>query len=160
MLLITRRHDEIVMEARETVLRGIGRVVNRRVVTDAHELDALQSQHAIRLGPAPIVAERDADQAPEGSVHAKPFRAGLEVLALEVLERPPRLRLLVAGQVHLAKGRDNAPVTLDENRQEVMRWNIRRAWPSRWTGPGLNAKNNEIAMETLEICHEGLKLDT
>ena len=32
-----------------------------------------------------------------------------------------------------------------------MRWNIVRVWPSKWTGPGLNAKNNEIAMETLEI---------
>ena len=40
-----------------------------------------------------------------------------------------------------------------------MRWNFRRAWPCKFTGPGLNAKNNEIAMETLEICHEGLAID-
>ena len=52
-----------------------------------------------------------------------------------------------------------AVVLLDENRQEVMRWNLRRVWPSKWTGPGLNAKNNEIAMETLELCHEGLETD-
>ena len=50
-------------------------------------------------------------------------------------------------------------ILLDENKNEVMRWNIVRAWPSKWTGPGLNAKNNEIAMETLEICHEGLSID-
>jgi phage tail-like protein len=50
-------------------------------------------------------------------------------------------------------------VLLNEARQEVMRWNFRRAWPCKWTGPGLNAKNNEIAMETLEICHEGLEID-
>jgi phage tail-like protein len=48
---------------------------------------------------------------------------------------------------------------LDENKQEVMRWNFRRAWPCKFTGPGLNAKNNEIAMETVEICHEGLAID-
>ena len=42
---------------------------------------------------------------------------------------------------------------------EVMRWNFKRGWPCKWTGPGLNAKNNEIAMETLEICHEGLDID-
>jgi len=48
---------------------------------------------------------------------------------------------------------------LDENRQEVMRWNFKRGWPCKWTGPGLNAKNNEIAMETLEIAHEGLDID-
>ncbi len=50
-------------------------------------------------------------------------------------------------------------ILLDEQRQEVMRWNFKRAWPCKWTGPGLNAKNNEIAMETLEICHEGLEID-
>ncbi len=48
---------------------------------------------------------------------------------------------------------------LDENRKEVMRWNFRRAWPSKYTGPSLNAKNNEIAMESLEISHEGLEID-
>lgn len=48
---------------------------------------------------------------------------------------------------------------LDERRQEVMRWNFRDGWPSKWTGPGLNAANNEISMETVEICHEGLEID-
>lgn len=59
------------------------------------------------------------------------------------------------GKVHRTEGH---VVLLDENRQEVMRWNFTRGWPCKWTGPGLNAKNNEIAMETLEICHEGLNL--
>jgi len=48
---------------------------------------------------------------------------------------------------------------LNESRQEVMRWNFKRGWPCKFTGPGLNAKNNEIAMETVEICHEGLAID-
>jgi phage tail-like protein len=48
---------------------------------------------------------------------------------------------------------------LNENRQEVMRWNFKRGWPCKFSGPGLNAKNNEIAMETVEICHEGLSID-
>jgi phage tail-like protein len=60
------------------------------------------------------------------------------------------------GKVRRTEG---AILLLDENRQEVMRWNFRRAWPCKYTGPGLNAKNNEIAMETLEICHEGLTID-
>lgn len=50
-------------------------------------------------------------------------------------------------------------VLLDEQRKEVMRWNFKRGWPCKWTGPGMNAKNNEIAMETLEICHEGIEID-
>jgi phage tail-like protein len=60
------------------------------------------------------------------------------------------------GKVQRTEG---SVVLLDENKQEVMRWNFKRAWPCKWSGPGLNAKNNEIGMETLEICHEGLQLD-
>jgi phage tail-like protein len=60
------------------------------------------------------------------------------------------------GKVRRTEG---SVVLLDENKQEVMRWNFKRGWPCKWTGPGLNAKNNEIGMETLEICHEGIQLD-
>lgn len=48
---------------------------------------------------------------------------------------------------------------LDEDRKPVMVWKFNRGWPCKWTGPGLNAKNNEIALETVEICHEGLAID-
>ena len=50
-------------------------------------------------------------------------------------------------------------VLRDENQTEVMRWNFRRPWPCKYSGPGFNAANNEIAMETLELCHEGLEID-
>lgn len=59
----------------------------------------------------------------------------------------------------LVRRTEGSIIMLDENRREVMRWNIRKAWPCKYTGPGLNAKNNEIAIETLEICHEGLDID-
>jgi len=54
---------------------------------------------------------------------------------------------------------DGSIILLDENRAEVLRWNFVRAWPCRWTGPNLNAKTSEIAIETLEICHEGISVD-
>lgn len=61
------------------------------------------------------------------------------------------------GKVRRAAG---SIVLMDESGQnEVMRWNFVRGWPCKWTGPGMNAKNNEVAMETLEICHEGLSID-
>ena len=47
---------------------------------------------------------------------------------------------------------------LDEARQPALKWNFREGWPSKWEGPALNAKNNEVAIETLEIAHEGLEL--
>ncbi|NJP11943.1 MAG: phage tail protein [Leptolyngbyaceae cyanobacterium RU_5_1] len=45
-------------------------------------------------------------------------------------------------------------VLLDEARQEKWRWNLRDAWPSKWTGPTFNATSNEVGIETLEIVHE------
>jgi phage tail-like protein len=60
------------------------------------------------------------------------------------------------GVVHRTEG---AIVLLDEAKNEVMRWNFKRGWPTKCTGPSLNAKNNEIAMESLEIAHEGLSID-
>ncbi len=59
----------------------------------------------------------------------------------------------------LVRRTDASVVLLDENRNEVMRWNLVRCWPSKVSGPSLNAKNSEIAMETLEISHEGLSID-
>ena len=47
---------------------------------------------------------------------------------------------------------------LDEARQPALKWNFREGWPSKWEGPAFNAKNNDVAIETLEIAHEGLKL--
>ena len=48
---------------------------------------------------------------------------------------------------------------LDEQKNTVMQWKFTRAWPCKYTGPSMNAKNNEIAIESLEICHEGLSID-
>ncbi|KYC43634.1 phage tail protein [Scytonema hofmannii PCC 7110] len=47
-------------------------------------------------------------------------------------------------------------VLVDESGTEKMRWNLLRAWASKWTGPTFNATSNEVAVEQLEICHEEL----
>jgi phage tail-like protein len=48
-------------------------------------------------------------------------------------------------------------VVLDEAGNEMVRWNFRHAWPVKWTGPGFNATSNDVAIETLEIAHEGVE---
>lgn len=48
---------------------------------------------------------------------------------------------------------------LNEARRPALRFNFRDGWPSKWEGPALNAKTNEVAIETLEIAHEGLVLE-
>lgn len=52
-----------------------------------------------------------------------------------------------------------AIVLLDEGRKTALRFTFREAWPKKWDGPTFNAKTNEVAIETLEIVHEGLKLE-
>jgi len=51
-----------------------------------------------------------------------------------------------------------AIILLDEARRPALRWNFREGWPSKWEGPGLNGKTSEVAIETMEIAHEGLEL--
>jgi phage tail-like protein len=47
---------------------------------------------------------------------------------------------------------------LDEKRKERVRYNLKNAWPSKWTGPDFKAAANEVAIEQLEICHEGVTI--
>lgn len=49
---------------------------------------------------------------------------------------------------------------LNELQEPVARWIFRRGWPCRLSGPDLNSTENDVAIEELEICHEGLKRDS
>ena len=55
--------------------------------------------------------------------------------------------------------RNGSVVLLNEAREDVMRWNFRDAWPNKYEGPTLNASGNEVAVETIEIVHEGLTVE-
>jgi len=46
----------------------------------------------------------------------------------------------------------------NEEQKEVLRWRVSEAWPSKWTGPALNAKTNEVAIEEIELQNEGIAL--
>jgi len=47
-------------------------------------------------------------------------------------------------------------VLLDDAGDEKVRWDFVNGWPTKWTGPSFNATASEVAVETLEIVHEGL----
>jgi phage tail-like protein len=55
-----------------------------------------------------------------------------------------------------AARKNGSIVLLDRQGQEKARWNFFNGWPSRWTGPAFNAEGSDIAIESLEIAHEGL----
>jgi phage tail-like protein len=48
-------------------------------------------------------------------------------------------------------------VLLDRKGEEKARWNFIDAWPSKYDGPDFNAEGNDVAIETLELAHEGLE---
>jgi phage tail-like protein len=47
---------------------------------------------------------------------------------------------------------------LDEQRVPKVRFVLRQAWICKWEGPDLNAKGNDVAIETVELSHEGLEV--
>jgi phage tail-like protein len=47
-------------------------------------------------------------------------------------------------------------IILDEEGNEKVQWDFINGWPSKYDPADLNAKGNDIAIETLEITHEGL----
>jgi phage tail-like protein len=48
-------------------------------------------------------------------------------------------------------------ILMDRADQEVARWNFEQAWPAKWVGPSLTAEGNDVAIETLELAHEGIR---
>ncbi len=53
------------------------------------------------------------------------------------------------------------PVTislLDESGSPTMIWTLLNAWPTKITGTDLKSDTNEVAIETIEIAHEGITI--
>jgi phage tail-like protein len=58
----------------------------------------------------------------------------------------------------IKENRKNGQILLlDDEGKEAAEWTFTDGWPTKWTGPTFNATANEVAIDTLEITHEGLK---
>jgi phage tail-like protein len=49
-------------------------------------------------------------------------------------------------------------ILLDDAGDEKIRWNFHRGWITKWSGPAFNATSNDVAIESIEIAHEGVVL--
>ncbi len=47
----------------------------------------------------------------------------------------------------------------DYSGQPIARWKFKRGWPLKYTGATLDPKSSEIAVEEVQIAHEGLERD-
>lgn len=53
--------------------------------------------------------------------------------------------------------RRNVTISLKNSANTIVySWIIKNAWPTKFTATDLMAENNEIAVETLVLCHEGI----
>lgn len=47
---------------------------------------------------------------------------------------------------------------LNENHEPVVVWRVNNAWPLKVTSTDLKADGNEVAIESIELAHEGLTM--
>ena len=65
------------------------------------------------------------------------------------------MRETLEGQV---SRRNMSIILLNDAKEDVLRFNFINGWPVKWEGPHLNGESNGVAIETLEIAHEGLSV--
>ncbi|MEM9189374.1 MAG: phage tail protein [Myxococcota bacterium] len=63
---------------------------------------------------------------------------------------------VLAGARGAVRRQNGAIILRDEQRREVMRWRFRRGWACKYIGPTLQADSSSVAIEAIEIAHEGL----
>jgi conserved hypothetical phage tail region protein len=68
------------------------------------------------------------------------------------------ITVMFAGTLPIPRYNGLIQVYSPNKKLEVARWVFVRGLPSKVTGPSLNAKTGEIAIEELHIVHEGLRL--
>ena len=62
-------------------------------------------------------------------------------------------------QINTVERRDLTISLLNENHQPVFVWKVKNAWPIKVNATDLKADGNEVAIETIELVHEGLTME-
>jgi phage tail-like protein len=61
-------------------------------------------------------------------------------------------------KLNTVERRDLVVSLLNEEHAPVMTWKVQNAFPVKVEGPQLKASGNEIAIESIELAHEGLEV--
>ncbi len=65
----------------------------------------------------------------------------------------------VSNKLETVDRRDITISLLNEEHEPVITWKVKNAWPSKIQPTDLKSDDNSIAIETMEIVHEGLTID-
>jgi phage tail-like protein len=111
-----------------------------------------------------LQAETETEDYPEGGVnnyiHRLPKRTKYPNLVLkrgitDARELWDWYKKVMNGQIE----RHNGSIILaDYTGSEKRRWNFVQAYPVKWVGSDFKADSNTVAIETLELAHNGLEL--
>jgi phage tail-like protein len=67
----------------------------------------------------------------------------------------PAVQQWLSSKVDNFQGSTAQITLLDSRGQQVHQWSLRNVHPSQWKGPDLTAGSTNVALETLELAHEG-----
>lgn len=62
-------------------------------------------------------------------------------------------------QLNKVERRDITISLLNESHEPVMSWKVTNAFPVKVEGPALKSTGNDVAIETIELAHEGLTIE-
>jgi phage tail-like protein len=54
--------------------------------------------------------------------------------------------------------KDISILQFDQTRTEKWRWNLKGAFPVKWTGPSFKASDSQLAIESFELAYQELAL--
>lgn len=63
-----------------------------------------------------------------------------------------------AVQLNTIERRDITISLLNEEHEPVVTWKVKNAWPTKVQSTDLKADGNEVAIESMELVHEGLSI--
>ena len=91
-----------------------------------------------------------------GAAAPRQFRGSFEFSNL-ILERGVTRDSSLFDWFRSGEPRSGAIVLLGGDGRELVRWTFARGWPCAWEGPGLDAAASTLAIERIEIRHEGIE---
>ncbi len=96
-------------------------------------------------------------------VHKLPGQSRWENITLRYGVTGDATMLLWRGEIlqdkFKADSRKNGAIIVKNNNMQVVRrYNFKAAWPVSWEGPSFNSQSNELAIESVELAHDGIEI--
>jgi phage tail-like protein len=70
------------------------------------------------------------------------------------------IRWINTVRLNAVERRDVVITLLDEDHIPLMTWRAHNAFPAKYNGPVLSGNSSDIAIEELELAHEGLTVES